>query len=161
VEFESEVIWCIGLSSAVIRGSESSWVDYFGCLYPDIVPLGICTLDSLCYWVFQLSCVDFSSARPSRQFFGSVQLSCGVFPKLVWVCDCPLGPVSGWRYSLLVGRLKKNMVRPSWCLGCLGCFGLHTAPTDSSIHKSVNFGIHCCFCVPRLFLCPSSLLTLF
>jgi hypothetical protein len=55
--------------------------------------------------------------------------------------------------SILVGGLEEITV--SLC-GVWGALYLHTAPTEISTRKGVNFGIHCCLRVPRLFIYPSS-----
>jgi hypothetical protein len=55
--------------------------------------------------------------------------------------------------SILVGGLEDIAV--SLC-GVWGALCLHTAPTEISTRKGVNFGIHHCLRVPRLFLYPSS-----
>jgi hypothetical protein len=57
-------------------------------------------------------------------------------------------PIVHWVFHL-VGGLEENAVslRGIWAALCL-----HTAPKDICIHKGVNFGIHRCIRVPRLFL---------
>jgi hypothetical protein len=52
-----------------------------------------------------------------------------------------------------VGGLEENMV--SLC-GVWGALCLHTAPTEISICKGVNFGIHHHLHMPLLFLYTSS-----
>jgi hypothetical protein len=55
--------------------------------------------------------------------------------------------------SILVGGLEEIMVSHH---GLWGALCIHTAPTEISTRKGVNFGIHRCLHVPRLFLYPSS-----
>jgi hypothetical protein len=55
--------------------------------------------------------------------------------------------------SILVGGLEEITVS---LRGVWGALCLHTGPTDISTRKGVNFGIHRCLRVPRLFLYPSS-----
>jgi hypothetical protein len=83
----------------------------------------------------------------------SLQLSCGDCPKLctgsVTALKCPIVVGS----SILVGGLEEITLS---LRGVWGALCLHTAPTEISTHKGVNFGIHRCVRVPRLFLYPSS-----
>jgi hypothetical protein len=55
--------------------------------------------------------------------------------------------------SILVGELDEITVS---LRGVWGALCLHTAPTEISTCKGVNFGIHHRLRVPRLFLHPSS-----
>jgi hypothetical protein len=55
--------------------------------------------------------------------------------------------------SILVGGIEE--ITLSLC-GIWGALCLHTPPTDISTRKVVIFRIHCCLCVPRLFLYPRS-----
>jgi hypothetical protein len=73
-------------------------------------------------------------------------------PSLYEFVDHPQGSHSGSRIFFFVGRLKENTVcHCGWSALCL-----HTAPTESSTHKGVNFGIHHGLRVPQLFVNPSS-----
>jgi hypothetical protein len=54
---------------------------------------------------------------------------------------------------ILVGGLEEITV--SLC-GVWGALCPHTAPTEINTRKGVNFGIHRCLRVPRLFIYPSS-----
>jgi hypothetical protein len=86
-------------------------------------------------------------------FIESLQLSCGDFPKL---CTSPVTTLKGpivIGSSILVGGLEEIMV--SLC-GVRGALCLHTAPTEISIRKGVNFGIHRYLRVSRLYLYPRS-----
>jgi hypothetical protein len=101
----------------------------------------------------QLSCGDLPKLCGALvAILGSLQLSCGDCPKLytglVTALKCPIVIGS----SILVGGLEENTAS---FRGIWGALHLHTAPTEISIHKGVNFGIHCCLHVPRLFLYPS------
>jgi hypothetical protein len=87
---------------------------------------------------------------------------CGVCLKLVtWACapslyefgDHPQGSLSGSRILLLWERIENNTVA---LVAYWSVLFLHTAPTESSIRKGVNFGIHRCLLVYRLLLNPSS-----
>jgi hypothetical protein len=90
---------------------------------------------------------------PQWRFLGSLQLSCGDCSKLcagsVTALKCPIVIGS----SILVGGLEEITVS---LRGVWGALCLHTAPTEISIHKSVNFGIYLHLCMPRLFLYPIS-----
>jgi hypothetical protein len=55
--------------------------------------------------------------------------------------------------SILVGELEEITVS---LRGVWGALCLHTALTEISTRKGVNFGIHRCLRVPRLFLYASS-----
>jgi hypothetical protein len=90
---------------------------------------------------------------PQWRLLGSLQLSCGDCPKLctgsVTTLKCPIVIGS----SILVGGLEEIMVS---LRGVWGALCLHTAPTEISTRKGVNFGIHHRLYVPQLFLYPSS-----
>jgi hypothetical protein len=111
---------------------------------------------------------------PQWRFLGDLQLSCGDLPKL---CGASVTiswepPIELWRLPqastglvtahkcpvvvgsfILVGGLEEITVS---LRGIWGALCLHTAPMEISTRKGVNFGIHRCLCVPRLFLYPSS-----
>jgi hypothetical protein len=111
---------------------------------------------------------------PPWQFLGDLQLSYGDLPKL---CGASVEiswepPIELWRLpqactgsvtalkcaivvgsSILVGGLEDITVS---LRGVWGALCLHTAPTEISTFKGVNFGIHRCLRVPRLFLYPTS-----
>jgi hypothetical protein len=118
--------------------------------------------------------IFLSFVVPPCQFLGDLQLSCGDLPKLygasvvisweppivLWrlpqalygFSDCPQVSHSD-RFSILVGGLADITVslRAVW-----GALCLHTAPTEISNRKGVNFGIHHRLHVPWLFLYLSS-----
>jgi hypothetical protein len=111
---------------------------------------------------------------PLWRFLGDLQLSCGDLLKL---CGASVAiswepPIELWRlpqdlYGFddrpqvshsdqvfhLVGGLEEITVslRAAW-----GALCIHTAPTEISIRKGVNFGIHHRLRVPRLFIYLSS-----
>jgi hypothetical protein len=90
---------------------------------------------------------------PLWRFLGSIQLSCGDCLKL---CTCSVTALKRSIVigsSILVGELEEITVN---LRGIWGALCLHTALTEISTHNGVNFGIHHCLCVPRLFLYLSS-----
>ena len=75
-----------------------------------------------------------------------------IAPSLYGFGDHPQGSLSGSRISLWWERLEENTVAlvAFWSALCL-----HTAPTESSTRKGVNFRIHRRLLVHRLLLNPS------
>jgi hypothetical protein len=90
---------------------------------------------------------------PQWRLLESLQLSCGDCPKLymglVTALKCPIVVGS----SILVGGIEEITLS---LRGVWGALCLHTASMEISTRKGVNFEIHHCLCVPRLFLYPSS-----
>jgi hypothetical protein len=85
-------------------------------------------------------------------FFGSLQLSCGDCPKLCMGLVTSLkGPIVIGS-SILMGGLEEITV--SLC-GVWAALCLHTAPTEISTRKGVNFEIHHRLRMSQLFLYPS------
>jgi hypothetical protein len=87
----------------------------------------------------------FETYQPPIELWRLLQACTGSVTAL----KCPIVVGS----SILVGGLEEITVS---LRGVWGSLSLHTAPTEISTRKDVNFGIHRCFRVPRLFLYPSS-----
>jgi hypothetical protein len=92
-----------------------------------------------------LWCLSGDSWEPPIELWRLLQACTGSVTAL----KCPIVVGS----SILVGGLEEITVslRAVW-----GALCLHTAPTEISTRKGVNFGIYHCLHVPRLFLYPSS-----
>jgi hypothetical protein len=95
-------------------------------------------------------------------------MDCAPILVALWIWEPPIKLWSCPKLCVgLVTALKSPIVDRVFHLGgrargdygeppCWGALCLHTAPTEISTRKGVNFGIHRCLRVPRLFLYPSS-----